>query len=76
MGRNFFTGGIMPSHNLLLNFQDNFSIKRHWGVSGKDYARLLIYIILLSITVLPMVIGLPKIVQIRPGTVNFDQDSG
>lgn len=39
MGRNFFTGGIMPSYDLLLCFQDNVTIEDRWQLSGKHYQR-------------------------------------
>mgnify|MGYP001307520236 FL=1 len=38
MSREFFSGGLMPSHNLLLNFQDDLKIEKHWKVSGMHYS--------------------------------------
>ena len=37
MAQHFFTGGIMPSHNLLLHFQEHLKIEDHWWHSGKNY---------------------------------------
>ena len=39
MAREFFSGGIMPSHNLLLNFQDDLKIESQWKLSGTHYSK-------------------------------------
>jgi cyclopropane-fatty-acyl-phospholipid synthase len=37
----FFTGGLMPSHDLLAHFQEQMVLEETWALSGTHYARTL-----------------------------------
>lgn len=39
MSKYFFTGGMMPAHNLFIQFQDDLKLVTDWKVNGKHYAR-------------------------------------
>ena len=39
MSRHFFSGGIMPSDDLPLRFQDHLQIDRHWRWDGTHYEK-------------------------------------
>lgn len=39
MSKYFFSGGIMPSDDLLLHFNTHFNTEQHWRISGMHYSK-------------------------------------
>jgi cyclopropane-fatty-acyl-phospholipid synthase len=41
MAKYFFSGGIMPSRDLLLNFSKDFQLIKQWNINGNHYSKTL-----------------------------------
>jgi cyclopropane-fatty-acyl-phospholipid synthase len=39
MGRHFFSGGLMPSEDWLLHFQEALTLRERWTLDGRHYSR-------------------------------------
>jgi len=39
IAQHFFTGGVMPSHNLIRQYADVFEVEKEWRWSGEHYQR-------------------------------------
>ena len=39
MAREFFSGGLMPSHDLLSHFQDDLKLENSWKINGVNYKK-------------------------------------
>lgn len=39
IAQHFFTGGIMPSHDLIRQFPESFAVEEQWRWSGEHYAK-------------------------------------
>jgi cyclopropane-fatty-acyl-phospholipid synthase len=39
IAQHFFTGGIMPSHDLMHHFPESFAVEREWRWNGMHYSR-------------------------------------
>ena len=38
-GKYFFTGGMMPNHNLFKDFKSNLEYQKSWMLSGEHYEK-------------------------------------